>query len=509
MNCKPMLSGLCVALAALAHADVDFASLLAELNDRDAITRFPEPSYAMKLWSSAARSDDWFDNRDYDNFCSEYTNKAGVVEKVLVDAKGPGAIVRAWFAGMAHFDATLKIYLDGSNEPLVAGPLRDIAGGTALCGAPLSAVITEATPEVHWRAQNLFLPIPYAKGCRVTAIPGKQHYFYYNIETRRYAEGARVASLTKETLAGARDALAAANAKMADVAGGIAATETKRFDGTLQPGETRTVRFDGPGAIRHISLKSVPHDGQHKPLWRWCQHVLRPLRIELAFDGVTTVKMPVGAFFNAGYWVAEPHATRFTRVANGVLESRWVMPFAKSCELRLTNESDVPVALSDAAISKGAYAVDGRTLRFGATYVARPRQATRVKGKPVDLTFADLKGRGVFAGAAVIVENAMREWWGEGDEKIYVDGEKEPSYIGTGTEDYFCYAWCRPARFSHPLVAQPCGDGNKQGGYTINFRGRALDAIPFTSAFRHDMELWHAADTVVDYDSVAYYYLMP
>jgi len=488
------------------QAGVDLASLLKELNDRDAITRQPDPAYKMKLWSSAAHSADWFDNHDYDNFHGVYTNKAGVVEKVLVDAKGPGAIVRAWFAGVGHIGSVLNIYLDGSDEPLVTGPLLDIAGGKALCGAPLSAVISEATPEVRWRAQNLYLPIPYSRSCRVTTAPLKGtklgKLYYYNIETRQYAEGTRVTSLTREALADAREAIATANAKLAAVTDGIATTETKSFDGKLMPGATTSIRFDGPGAIRRIALRPIQTNEKCKPF------AFRKLQIELVFDGVTTVKMPVGAFFNTGYWEPEPHETRFTgTTAKGLLVSRWVMPFAQSCELRLTNKDDRPVVIADSEIGKGEYSIDGRTLRFGATYVARPRVPTRVnQGKKMDLNFVDLKGSGIFAGATVIIENSIREWWGEGDEKIYVDGEKEPSYIGTGSEDYFGYAWCRPARFSHPLLTQPCGDGNKQGGYTINFRGRALDAIPFTTEFRHDMELWHAANTVVDYDSVAYYY---
>ena len=40
--------------------------------------------------------------------------------------------------------------------------------------------------------------------------------------------------------------------------------------------------------------------------------------------------------------------------------------------------------------------------------------------------------------------NPVEAWWGEGDEKVFVDGEKFPSHFGTGTEDYYGYAWCWP-----------------------------------------------------------------
>lgn len=517
---KSALAVAFVAWASLASAAVSFESLLAELNDRDALTRYPEPAYAMRLWSSHARTaetpgtPDWFDNHDFDNFVGAMTNAAGLVEHVLVDAKGPGALVRFWFAGHGHFDAVLRIYLDGADEPVVEGPLKDIVGGSALCDAPLSAALAPTTAPVQ-QARNLYLPIPFARGCRVTAAAAKKgdlgKFFYYNIEARAYRPGTQVTTLTRESLASARDAIAAANAALADVAREPQGLESRSFDGVLKPDETRTVRFDGAGAIRLLRLKSVSTNEYSTRWWKTEKLQLRKLRLELAFDGETTVRLPAGAFFNTGYWAAEAHETRFTRMTSGgVLEARWVMPFARTCELRLTNEDDVPIVLSDTRIVRGAYRADARTLRFGATYVARPRQPTRVRGEAVDLTLADLKGRGVLAGVGVIVENAAREWWGEGDEKIFVDGERVPSYIGTGTEDYFGYAWCKGAPFAHPLLAQPRGDGNgdgeNMGGYTVNFRGRALDAIPFTSALRHDIELWHWADTRVDYDSVAYHY---
>ncbi len=43
--------------------------------------------------------------------------------------------------------------------------------------------------------------------------------------------------------------------------------------------------------------------------------------------------------------------------------------------------------------------------------------------------------------------NPKGGWWGEGDEKFFVDGERFPSTFGTGTEDYFGYAWCSEKTF--------------------------------------------------------------
>ena len=64
------------------------------------------------------------------------------------------------------------------------------------------------------------------------------------------------------------------------------------------------------------------------------------------------------------------------------------------------------------------------------------------------------EGRGRFCGVMLHVWNPRGGWWGEGDEKFFVDGEKFPSTIGTGSEDYFGYAWCNPHLFQKPTTAR-------------------------------------------------------
>ena len=99
---------------------------------------------------------------------------------------------------------------------------------------------------------------------------------------------------------------------------------------------------------------------------------------------------------------------------------------------------------------------------------------------------------------------------GAEDEKVYVDWETFPSTIGTGTEDYYGYAWSRPEVFTdHPFIAQPYGAGAQKPGYVCNRRYRALDAIPFRESLIFDMELFHWADTRIDYAPVSFWYLKP
>ena len=116
--------------------------------------------------------------------------------------------------------------------------------------------------------------------------------------------------------------------------------------------------------------------------------------------------------------------------------------------------------------------------------------ALRVSGAP-----------GRFVGLLVNIFNPTPAWWGEGDEKIYVDGEPFPSTIGTGTEDYFGYAWGDNHPYANPFHAQTRCDGPGSKGNTSNIRYQILDSVPFheVGRLRHrglalggrEDRLWH------------------
>jgi hypothetical protein len=127
----------------------------------------------------------------------------------------------------------------------------------------------------------------------------------------------------------------------------------------------------------------------------------------------------------------------------------------------------------------------------------------------IDVNYVTVEGKGVYVGDTLTIMNGDANWWGEGDEKIFVDGEKFPSHFGTGTEDYYGYAWCRPEFFSAPFHAQPEGGGNLAGGYSVNDRYRALDAIPFEKSLHFDMELWHWGKTKTNYAPATFWYARP
>ena len=72
----------------------------------------------------------------------------------------------------------------------------------------------------------------------------------------------------------------------------------------------------------------------------------------------------------------------------------------------------------------------------------------------------------VYVADTLALLNCYPRWWGEGDAKIYVDGETFPSHFGTGSEDYYGYTYCRTDLFSCPFYAQPRAAANWQGHTT-------------------------------------------
>lgn len=158
-------------------------------------------------------------------------------------------------------------------------------------------------------------------------------------------------------------------------------------------------------------------------------------------------------------------------------------------------------------------------------FYARWRPDEIIPGTPfIDWNFIDIEGEGVYVGDAWTVLNVRpNSWWGEGDEKIYVDDAWEkgfPTHFGTGTEDY--YGWAGGVypvledEFSAPFLAN-VKVGGLDGhtlGYNIVTRTRGLDAIPFKRRLRFDMEASFGTDMrekwdLLGYSAVTFFYAKP
>jgi len=502
MNRRPAFLSLTAAVAiavifgsALSAADpvrITTRSLLSEMIDLAGMAEFPAPVYTCKQFSSYDRasksaSENWFANAD----CGQYLRieqRDGRSEYVMMDAEGPGAIVRIWSANPA---GTLRIYLDGAATPALEGKMSDLLGGN-FPGLP------QPIAGQRSKGWNLYFPIPYAEHCKVTSDAGN---FYYHVNYRTYPQGTPIASFAADQLAALAEEIESAVDRMnrPDAMPIAASAESKSFDAQIPPGQSASLTaLQGPSAIRRLRIHWTPTQDRDEA-------ALRSTLLEMTFDGQTTVCAPLGDFFGTAPGLNAYQSLPASVTEGGVLESRWIMPFRSAAEIRVRNLGSAPVRVRG-ELAAEPYTWTDATMLFHAKWRSEFDVPTEPK---MDWNYLTAQGRGVFAGVAFAIDNPVRAWWGEGDEKIYVDGETFPSHFGTGTEDYFGYAWCFPELFTHAFHNQTRCDGPGNYGRTSVNRWHILDRIPFTVDFRFDMELWHWKQCLVNMAVIGYWYAKP
>jgi hypothetical protein len=504
---------------------VSTESLLDEMIDRENIARIPAIPFTLKQFSSYDRESvspdqpGWFANSDRTMFIRKEVNQ-GREEYVMMDAKGPGAVVRIWmtFAGKDSGTGTLRIYFDDQPEPTIQGTAFEILSGSALVGEPLATSVSDLSLYEN-RGHNLYLPLPYGTRCKITyesqniTTPGNKRNngesVYYNINYRTYPLGTKILTFSQNELGKATEKIELVQEQLRnrnkDIDG--LRLKTAAISDDLMSGEHLIIDIPGSAAVRYIRLKIDADD---------LPQALRSTIVEGEFDGEKCIWCPAGDFFGTGYQIRHLN-TWYSKVdEDGTMEVFWIMPFEKSAKLTISNLGEANVKLQG-EVGWSGWKWDDRSMHFRTSWhqytniFTREGFASENPGSPFDLNYVELTGEGTYVGDGLTLFNTSYIWWGEGDEKIYVDEERFPSHFGTGTEDYYGYAWGgRSMQFSnHPLIAQPDASGNFRPGYVVNLRYRSLDVIPFSERLKVDMELWHWHTTWMNYAPVSYYYMRP
>jgi hypothetical protein len=269
-----------------------------------------------------------------------------------------------------------------------------------------------------------------------------------------------------------------------------------RQDKPIQPGETRTLaEIEGAGAITHVWVTIASKDPHH----------LRNLVWRMYWDGEESpsVETPIGDFFGLGHAKYYQYASLPIQIGtNNGLNCFWRMPFGDGAKVTVTNEGPDPVDAFYYYIDYQTYdSLPADVGRFHAQY----RQAFPCPPGE-NYTFLEAEGRGHYVGVNLSIHNRADGWWGEGDDMIYVDGGDEPEFKGTGSEDYFCGAWCYGEPFSNPYFGCPLRGEHKINELWNVYRYHVEDPIPFKHRIRVTIEHGHANDQGNDYSSVAYWY---
>ncbi|MCK0136024.1 glycoside hydrolase family 172 protein [Arenibacter sp. S6351L] len=491
----------------VSNADVTIATLLEEMVNKDELAKLPKHSFKTLQASSYSRKsvsqneNGWFDNADASQFVRVEVNE-GRKEHVLMDVEGPGAIVRFWSTWHAQKFSmgTLRIYFDNASSPQIEGRIDEIISSNKYVGSSLSHKVASFQENGGWfEGHNLYFPLPYAKHCKITyqkADESVDDVLYYQINYRQYAPEVSVQSYQKGDWENGefQRNIRVASKKLAQHKLGSNKGMKAFFNGVVKAGDSISTQIQGNRAIRKIALKiNATH----------MEQALRSTVIAMEFDGKKTVWAPTGDFFGTGYKLS-PHRTRMIELdKDGEMQLFFPMPFQNTAKITIHNFGNEDVELKKMELIHAPWEWDARSLYFHANWRNYPNISTSEKK---DINYIEIKGKGKYVGDVLTLFNNSYEWWGEGDEKIYVDGESFPSNFGTGTEDYYGYAWCSVVDFETPFIAQPIGDGNRSPGLTVNSRWRSLDVIPFNKSLNFDMEIWHWAATQMDYAPTTFWY---
>jgi hypothetical protein len=501
-------------------------TLLEEMTDLARLARWPDPAYRTIQFSSYDRrsttseAPGWFANAD--GFGREpipgflkvlrepRDGQPGLY--LLAEATGPGAIVRGWSAGMA---GVLRVYLDppaaeagpAASTLVWEGPAYEFLARRATNYLKAAGVALAAWDAFSQQDAD-YLPIPFARGLRVTWEGRLSELHFYHLQVRLYPKGTAVRSFdSKKDIQEFEPQLRRAVAGLTKPSSGQNGDPAK-LEGTIEPGRnwTWSPSVKGPGAIRELKLRLQADS---------IEAALRGCLLRIAFDESQRpqVEAPVGDFFASGPGVNPYASLPFDVAPDGAMTCRFVMPYEKSVRIEILNHTKAPVRLEGSALVS-PWRWDDQSLYFRAKW--RADHDLLAGANVIDLPYLVAIGKGVFAGCAAMIMNpsgvptAGGNWWGEGDEKFLVDGELTPSTFGTGSEDYFNYSWSRCDLFDHPYCGQPLDSGPDTAGYVSNHRFQIMDAIPFEKSFGAFLELWsHNRTPGLSYARIAYHYARP
>lgn len=242
----------------------------------------------------------------------------------------------------------------------------------------------------------------------------------------------------------------------------------------IKGGETFTMaEIDGSGAIQHIWMTPTGH---------WRTSILR-----MYWDGETepSVEVPVGDFFGMG-WGQYAHLNSLAVTVNpgSAFNSYWLMPFRKKARITMENLDDKDMVLY--------YQIDYTLTEVpadAAYFHAQFRRVNPLKFKDVYTLVDGIQGAGHYVGTYMAWGVNNRGWWGEGEIKFYMDGDREfPTIAGTGTEDYFCGSY----NFENRVTRQ-------YQEFTTAYAGLHQVIKPdgvYASQQRFGMYRWHITDPV-------------
>ncbi|MGZ8511467.1 MAG: glycoside hydrolase family 172 protein [Chitinophagaceae bacterium] len=238
--------------------------------------------------------------------------------------------------------------------------------------------------------------------------------------------------------------------------------------------ETITItEMDGPGAIQQIWMT---------PTGNWQFSIIR-----FYWDDEKTpsIEAPVGAFFGMA-WNEYAHLNSLAITVNpgSAFNCYWKMPFKKKCRITMEN-------INDAEPMRLYYQVNYVLTEIGndEAYFHAQYRRSGAAGGSIHTILDGVKGKGQYVGTYMALAVRNNGWWGEGEIKFYMDGDKDyATIVGTGTEDYFCGSY----NFENRATKQYQEFSTAYAGLHQVIRPDGV----YKSQERFGMYRWHIGDPV-------------
>jgi len=234
----------------------------------------------------------------------------------------------------------------------------------------------------------------------------------------------------------------------------------------------------GQGAIKHFWITDSAANG-------------RVLILRIYFDGHKNpaVEVPLSDFFANAYNKEYRQLSSLAICFNPWkgMNCYFEMPYYKSFRVELENRS-----------SQGCevfYQIDceEKELPDNSLYFHAQFRRTNPLPYATPYTILDgIKGNGHYVGTYLYWGTKSNGWWGEGEIKFYIDGDKEfPTICGTGTEDYFCGGYGFVAKNDagqdeYVEFATPYAGMNK-----VNYTNKLYASQRYFNLYR-----WHITDPI-------------
>jgi hypothetical protein len=204
---------------------------------------------------------------------------------------------------------------------------------------------------------------------------------------------------------------------------------------SIENGKTATLMdIEGCGVIRHIWITVSERDPA----------AMRNMILRMYWDRspIPSVEVPMGDFFGTAHGRTANLASAFVSTPEGKGYNCWfAMPF--HTHATITVQNDLP---DGRKIGQLFFQVDYELRRVlpadvGLFHAQFRRQNPTVL-KQDYVVLDGTQGPGLYVGTVIGVRALGPNWWGEGEMKFYIDGDRDfPTICGTGSEDYFLAAY--------------------------------------------------------------------